>query len=526
MTIGLRGQRGRPTLRRHRTLKLAAVLGTGALVATLLGAPTSTAATNPVLTLERGSSSVTGYVFDEGSALDLGVHVVAGSKAVEVQAHRHSYREPLEGEWVLKGNDKEFPTGSVREDFSGLADFFHLTITDSQGKVVSSGYQDFCPNTYQPTRRRPDAPNTSPYPQSCSDANPYSLGAVFGIQAGYAVPAFGYFGEDTPVTLAVGEYTARIEIAPRWQKRFGLKGGRNSATVQVTMVELPEEEDPGLRPAARRQLRAARQLTKAQEAPERQARAAVQKAPTRLLGTAQSKPSGPLPDLRSLPAWGIYVEGGRYLSFNATVWNAGRIRLMIDGFRRQDQKVMDAYQYFFSSSGKAKGYRSVGTMEWDAKPEHNHWHFTDFATYRLLDSNKQLVTTSGKEAFCLANTDMVDYTIKGANWRPFGTDLSTACGDESAVGVREVLDSGSGDTYNQVQNDSFDLLNLPNGTYYIEVLANPEKKLYESSTKNNTSYRKIVIGGPAGARTVTVPQVGIIDEPPIDVDDEEDEDEE
>jgi len=35
-------------------------------------------------------------------------------------------------------------------------------------------------------------------------------------------------------------------------------------------------------------------------------------------------PSGPLPDLRSLPAWGIAVEKGRYLNFAATVWNDPR----------------------------------------------------------------------------------------------------------------------------------------------------------------------------------------------------------
>ena len=56
---------------------------------------------------------------------------------------------------------------------------------------------------------------------------------------------------------------------------------------------------------------------------------------------------------------------------------------------------------------------------------------------------------SGKEAFCLANTDAVDYTVKNANWHPDNTDLSTACGQENSISVREVLDVGSGDTYTQ-----------------------------------------------------------------------------
>ena len=57
-------------------------------------------------------------------------------------------------------------------------------------------------------------------------------------------------------------------------------------------------------------------------------------------------------------------------------------------------------------------------MEWDAREGHRHWHFTDFAQYNLLAADKKLAVRSGKEAFCLANTDAVDYTIPNAKWRP------------------------------------------------------------------------------------------------------------
>ena len=46
---------------------------------------------------------------------------------------------------------------------------------------------------------------------------------------------------------------------------------------------------------------------------------------------------------------------------------------------------------------------------------------------------------------------------------------------------------------------------MPNGTYYIEVIANPEKVLYETTTSNDISYRKIILGGTPGHRTVKVP---------------------
>ncbi|MFJ6632597.1 lysyl oxidase family protein [Streptomyces sp. NPDC091376] len=242
------------------------------------------------------------------------------------------------------------------------------------------------------------------------------------------------------------------------------------------------------------------------------------KAPA--LGPQSKRPTGkpsvpnvPKPDLRSLPAYGITIsDGGEnvpgkdYLAFSANVWNAGPAQLVVDGFRSPGKAKMDAYQYFYDAKGKQVGYTPTGTMEWDPRPGHVHWHFTDFASYRLLKADKKETVRSGKEAFCLANTDAVDYTVKNANWHPNNTDLATACGQESSISVREVLDVGSGDTYTQdLPGQSFDITGLPNGTYYIQVLANPENRLKETNTANNSALRKVVLGGTPGRRTVTVP---------------------
>jgi hypothetical protein len=221
--------------------------------------------------------------------------------------------------------------------------------------------------------------------------------------------------------------------------------------------------------------------------------------------------AGPRPDLRSLPAWWINLSDEPdddldYLAFDATVWNAGTSPLVVDGFRRAGTGLMDAYQYFFDAAGKQVGYTPAGTMEWDPRDGHNHWHFTDFAQYRLLDEQKRVAVGSGKEAFCLANTDAVDYTLPYAKWRPTNTDLGTSCGLRGSLAVRQVLDVGNGDTYAQyLPGQSFDITDLPNGIYYIEVAANPEGKLQESDTSNNVSHRKVVLGGVPGARTLVVP---------------------
>jgi hypothetical protein len=119
---------------------------------------------------------------------------------------------------------------------------------------------------------------------------------------------------------------------------------------------------------------------------------------------------------------------------------------------------------------------------------------------------------SGKEAFCLANTDPVDYTLPRANWRPGNTSLASSCGQNTAVAVREVLDVGSGDTYSQyLPGQSFDVTDVPNGTYWIEVKANPDGRLAELRSDNNTSLRKVILGGTPGARTLRVPALHGLD---------------
>ena len=91
---------------------------------------------------------------------------------------------------------------------------------------------------------------------------------------------------------------------------------------------------------------------------------------------------GPLPDLRSLPAWGIdLTENGTTCASRPRSGTAANSPLVVDGFRHEDEDHMDAYQYFFDGDGNQTGYQEVGEMQWDAE-NHQHWHFEDFARYR------------------------------------------------------------------------------------------------------------------------------------------------
>ena len=215
-----------------------------------------------------------------------------------------------------------------------------------------------------------------------------------------------------------------------------------------------------------------------------------------------------VPDLIPLPSFGIGVRhrnSGDWLSFGANVWVDGPSPLVVEGFRREDEPLMDAYQYFYDGDQQVARAR-VGSFEYDARHGHTHWHFKQFATYELLAADKTTAVISEKEAFCLAPTDAIDMLAENAEWRPWLQGLSTACGGPEALWVREVLPVGWGDTYYQgLPGQSFDVTDLPNGTYFIKVQANPGGHLYESNMANNVRLRKVILGGRPGHRTVQVP---------------------
>jgi Lysyl oxidase len=450
----------------------------------------------PPLRLVAGSPTVTVDRYpDWGVFLDLGVHMVAGSTPFEIRASRASYGDPIVAKQIVNGRAKTLPA-DLLTDFTGLPGFLHITLSDSDGGVVSETDQTFCPNG-ETARTRPDAPDTSPYPDSCA-TNPFTVGSVWGVQKGWATSAYDWTGG--PVDLEEGTYTAQVSVSQRYQDMFGIPADQSSATIQVTVRNV---QDPG-----------GEGRTAGAVGPAQASAQGPNSAPP--AGEARV-PKGPKPDLRSLPAWEIDIapsDGRDYLRFAANVWNAGTSPLVLDGFRRTTENIMDAYQYFYDGNGEQVGYAPTGTMEWDAREGHHHWHFTDFASYRLLNSTQSEVVRSQKEAFCLAATDAIDYTLKYANWKPHNTDLHTACGNEGSLAVREVLDVGSGDTYLQyLPGQSFDITDLPNGTYYVQVIANPDHNLYETDLTNNVSLREVILGGSPGARTVTVPPYQLIDAP-------------
>jgi hypothetical protein len=483
-----------------------------ALAVVAVGAPATIAraaeapAGSPRLVAAGSSVTVEHWPDENAFSLNLGTHLVAGSSPIEVRVRRASYRDPIVAQMLVQGSGAtrtvRLPDGLVTS-FAGFKAFTHVSVADASGAVVHERDEDFCPNSYGTARTRPDAPATSPYPRSCPTA-PFTLGSVWGIQAGWSAQTFAELAPGEQLSLPDGTYTATVSVNRPYRELLGMPDDRASATVALVVRTVDADAPADRGPAA-----GVRRDAPAHEGHPRGVASGLRPAAQRPAGPAGA-PRGPRPDLRPLPAWWIRPiaqwDGRDYLTFDATVWNAGTSPLVVDGFRRPGQDLMDAYQYFFDAQGNQTGYVPAGTMEWDARDGHDHWHFTDFARYRLLDASRTTAVRSGKEAFCLVNTDAVDYTVPNAVWRPTNTDLGSSCGGSDAAAIRQVLDIGNGDTYTQdLPGQSFDITDLPNGTYHIEVAANPENRLQETSTANNVAYRTVILGGEPGSRTATVP---------------------
>jgi hypothetical protein len=475
----------------------------GLVIATAASAGSATAAAHavaspagPAIKLIAAQHQITAPRFGNQVFVDPGIWVASLGAPLQFDVGRASYTNPLTITQII--NEPGLPPqarplpASVLDGWNGLKNFITLTVRNKAGKVVASTHFTLCPNSGGPERASLDSPDTSPYPQQCAAADPFQTGMVWGIERGWAVDPV-QFGRTYP--LALGTYRVTESIAPVYGQLFGIPAADATATVVMTVVK----GNPCCLARPGRQRPAA----------------SLPSLPAVPLMT--NPPESALPDLVPLPAWGIraaHIAGRDLLSFSATVWVGGNGPLDVQGFRVKSSFVMSAYQYFWQD-GQVIGRAPAGTMGFDSQPGHNHWHFQQFAAYRLLGRSGKLALRSQKTGFCIAPTDPVDLLLPTAVWQPSFVGLSGQCGTPTALWVREMMPVGWGDTYTQfLAGQAFDITNLPNGTYYIQVIANPGHLLRETTSANDATLRRVIISGTRGHRHVKVPAWNGIDPEP------------
>ena len=508
-------------IRRPRALALALALA--ALVAGLfaLGVPAArsadarpaVAAGTPQLKLIAAQKTIEVGKFGKGRVFfDPGIWVASLGGAFQLDVKRANYTKPLIATQIIKNSagvttERLGIPKRLLGGWNGLRNFLKVTIRH-KGKVVAGGRITFCPDNYALSRTSPNSPRASHYPQQCSaggyagpGGDPFSLGEVWGITRGWAVDPANFRG----YKLGYGTYRLSESIEPVYRRLFHVARGDATTTITMKVVKSQGCCSPiGCCGAAR--VPAHFVLMRAR--PTGAARTAHPRLPSLpATRTLSDPPRDALPDLEPLPSWGVSVQnekkgGDSYLDFGATVWIGGHSRLDVEGFRSNGSKLMRAYQYFWLH-GRLIGRARVGTMGFSG---YNSWHFQQFAQYKLLNVTKKVVVVSRKIGFCIAPTDGINLLLRHATWVPSYTGIAGNCGSPTALWVQELLPLGWGDTYFQsVPYQSFEITKIPNGTYYIEIIANPEHLLHELSTANDISLRRVVIGGKPGHRTVRVP---------------------
>jgi hypothetical protein len=456
--------------------------------------------------------------------VDFGLWVESVGGSFEVDVTRPDY-----GAWSASQVDsasgaqlRPVPMALV-DTARGLRRFLSVRFIDSRGRLAARTLVTFCPNG-ESARVDANGPLNPTYPGDCGAAAffPFVRGIVWGIDAGWAVapalgnfPGFGPFGFFPPrglppfllrrfgrggINVRPGRYTAIVSITPEYQSLFAIPASQASATFHVRVLPTPVfRRHPPVRVVTSRPA--------ARHASDRSASPGATQP-----GGTQANPAT-MPNLVALPAWriGISHQGRReLLTFSATIWNAGPAPFTIDGIRRPNSKLMNAYEYFFDSAGNAVGSAPAGTMYYDNRRGHHHWHLAQLVAYELVGPSGQVVR-SHKQSFCIAPTNAVDLTVPGADRSPLvfgGPGFGGSVCDlfsPNAIWLREQLPAGWGDTYTQsVAGQAFDITNLPNGRYQVDVQVNPLGVLTETTTADDLAVRVVRLSGPRGKRRATV----------------------
>ena len=453
------------------------------------GTPSAHAQETPSVRLLAAASSVTLSRYGRVVPLDLGVYVAATGGAFQVRAARADYDQPIQAVQVAAATGDVLRTiPDVRvAGWRGLYQFVWVTFRNDAGDVVARRRTAFCPNG---ERQRLDdsGPAVSRYPGFCGWGGPFMRGMVWGIDEGWAVSATG--GGDggygmRSLRLAPGRYTAHVRISPFFTRFLAVAEEDAEVTLAVTVKQVSEKH---YYMSALRSLRA------------------VEKGEAAAVPETRTPDPETVPDPAALPAWNLRVRnahGRAHLAFAASPWNAGPAPLVVEGFRRAGEDLMDAYQYFYDAEGNAVGRAPVGDMAYDDARGHQHWHFLQFARFSLVDVSSNEVVRSNKQAFCLVPTDAIDLTVERAAWNEWGGDFGTMCGGPSALWIREVLPAGWADTYYQsAPGQSLNITNVPNGWYRVRMEVNPGGRLYERTSANNVEDRLVLLRGAPGKRRV------------------------
>lgn len=136
----------------------------------------------------------------------------------------------------------------------------------------------------------------------------------------------------------------------------------------------------------------------------------------------------------------------------------------------------------------------AGTMYFEDKPGHNHYHVDDWVSFRLIKINKKkriVVAKGQKVSYCLFTTGIFykNDKVNKIDGKQYGEDMPNyALGNYPTCDFeKQGISVGGYDTYGMLYEGQFlDLpKNLQNGNYILEIEIDPNHWYQESNRKNN-----------------------------------------
>ena len=176
--------------------------------------------------------------------------------------------------------------------------------------------------------------------------------------------------------------------------------------------------------------------------------------------------------------------GRTLLRLNSTIGNRGAGPLEIWGGDVDEDSLSQAvHQRIYNLNGTVRD-RLAGHFEYHSA--HGHIHFEGFATYNLRrvttgNGVGTIIASGGKTSFCILN--LTEYWPNLYAAAPIRNGRG---GD--GCGTLQGLSVGYADIYHASLPGQFiDASGVPSGTYWLEIIADPDNHLLESDETNNAT---------------------------------------
>jgi len=213
-----------------------------------------------------------------------------------------------------------------------------------------------------------------------------------------------------------------------------------------------------------------------------------------------------LPNIEAQPAFGLDViksGGTKYLRFSTSTPNIGTGPLQMvpkkddcngDGDFENDRTAqqftffdMDADGVFTRGVDTQKEKRIAGCFFFHAA--HNHWHFEDFANYRLTKlSDGKAVATRTKVGFCMLDSLRTHPELPGSPTSRYYDSCQPTGAQGISVGWEDLYSA-------QLEGQNFDLTGVADGKYCVRINIDPNNRLEEASDDDNRSARAVRLVG-------------------------------